>query len=67
MPKMMEKLDQRSVSLMLIVMTLSIGILGDLAAQDLISDKAAKWAAIAMAFLTNLKSALFAAPDKKLD
>jgi hypothetical protein len=55
---MLQQLEKRGISIFFLLLSLSIGVLGDIASQGLISDKAAKWAAIIVALLTSLRSAL---------
>jgi hypothetical protein len=55
---MLQQLEKRGISIFFLALSLSIGLLGDIAAQGLISDKSAKWAAIVVALLTSLRSAL---------
>jgi hypothetical protein len=55
---MLQQLEKRGISIFFLILSLSIGVIGDIASQGLISDKAAKWAAIAVALLTSLRSAL---------
>lgn len=55
---MLQQLEKRGISIFFLTLSLSIGLLGDIAAKGLISDKGAKWAAIAIALLTSLRSAL---------